>query len=207
MGLYKNCILPRGMDKAMSTPEHQGLRAQTTTGLRGEVLELGFGSGLNVEFYPDAVRRVWVAEPSKVGISLAAERIEARQIPIEFVSLDGATLPLADNSIDSALSSWTLCTIPNLGQALAELRRVLKPGAPFHFVEHGLSPDIKVARWQRRMNWAQRIYAGGCNLNRKICEELVVAGFRIESLENFYMESGFKSQSYTYQGVAINGGV
>jgi len=204
MGLYKNCILPRGMDKAMSTPEHQTLRAQTTTGLHGDVLELGFGSGLNVEFYPDAVTRVWVAEPSKVGMSLAAERISERGIEIEVSSLDGARLPLDDNSIDSALSSWTLCTIPDLATALAEVRRVLKPGGAFHFVEHGLSPDVKVAKWQNRMNWAQRIYAGGCNLNRPIRIDLQEAGFEIEDMRNFYMESGRKSQSYTYQGIARN---
>ncbi len=204
MSIYRNCILPRGMNKAMSTPEHQTLRERTTVGLHGEVLELGFGSGLNVEFYPDDVSRVWVAEPSKVGMSLAADRIAARGIPVEVTSLDGARLPLADDTIDSALSSWTLCTIPDLPKALAEVRRVLKPGAAFHFVEHGLSPDVNVAKWQRRMNWAQRIYAGGCNLNRPIRTELVEAGFEIDSLENFYMEAGFKSQSYMYQGIARN---
>jgi len=204
MGLYKDFILPRGMDKAMSTAEHQVLREQTTAGLFGDVLELGFGSGLNVAHYPDEIERVWVAEPSTVGMALAAERIDIRGIPIEVVSLDGACLPLADASIDGALSSWTLCTIPDLQQALAEVRRVLRPGGALHFVEHGLSGDSKVARWQHRMNWAQRIYAGGCNLNRPIRQELLDAGFEIESLENFYMGSGFKSQSYIYQGVARN---
>ena len=204
MGLYTHCILPRGMNKAMNTPEHQALRARTTEGLWGDVLELGFGSGLNVPFYPDAVDRVWVAEPSTVGMALAKDRIAARQIPIELTSLDGARLPLEDNSIDSALSSWTLCTIPDLPTALAEVRRVLKPGARFHFVEHGLSCDADIARWQNRMNWAQRLYAGGCNLNRPIRSELEEAGWQIESLDNFYMDAGFKSQSYMYQGIAIN---
>jgi ubiquinone/menaquinone biosynthesis C-methylase UbiE len=192
------------MDKAMSTPEHMELRAQTTIGLVGDVLELGFGSGLNVEHYPDDVSRVWVAEPSKVGMSLAAERIAASDVHIEITSLDGAKLPLADDSIDSALSSWTLCTIPDLQQALAEVRRVLRPGGAFHFVEHGLSHEPTVAKWQNRMNWAQRIYAGGCNLNRPIRADLIEAGFEIESMENFYMDSGFKSQSYMYQGIARN---
>ena len=134
-------------------------------GLTGEVVEIGSGSGLNAPYYPPGVRRVLAVEPSDVGWGLAARRVAAARVPVQRVGLDGQALPLADASVDSALSTWTLCTVPDPGRALRErLRRVLRPGGRLVFVEHGLSPDAGVARWQRRLDPVQRRPAGGCRL-------------------------------------------
>lgn len=204
MGIYNDWVLPRLVNRVLGTPEHDALRRQTARDLHGEVLELGFGSGLNLPFYPDGVIKAWVVEPSSEGYRLAKDRIAACGFPVEFSSLDGELLPLPQDSIDAVLSSWTLCTIPDLPRALAEARRVLKPGRRFHFVEHGLSDDRKLARWQHRLNWAERTFGGGCNLNRQIDVFFRDAGFELESFDKFQMPGGLAVQSTIYVGTARN---
>lgn len=201
MGFYVDRVLPRITDVALSGKEFAKLRARVCGGLSGEVLEVGFGSGRNVPHYPPAVERVQAVDPATAGSRLAANRLAATSIPIEFIGLNGEDLPLADASVDHVLTTWTLCTIPDVDRALAEMRRVLRPGGALHFVEHGLSPDAQVARWQDRLNPIQKRVFGGCHLNRPIDRLLENAGLRVAPLEKFYAK-GPKAFGYLFEGVA-----
>lgn len=200
MGFYGDKILPRITNVTLRGGEFEELRALATSGLNGEVLEIGFGSGLNVPHYPAGVTRVRAVDPATEGRKLAAGRVAASQVPVEYIEA-GATLPLLDASVDHALCTWTLCTIPDVAGTLAEVRRVLRPGGLFHFVEHGLSPDPKVARTQHRLTPLQRLVFGGCHLDRPIDELITDAGFEMVRLANRYMQ-GPRAFGYTFEGVA-----
>jgi ubiquinone/menaquinone biosynthesis C-methylase UbiE len=152
MSFYGTKVLPRLQDKAMGRESIRDVRARVCAGLAGTVLEIGFGTGLNVRHYPPDVTDVLAVEPSPVCMRLAGPRIASSPTPVELAGLTGEHLDLPTGKIDVALSTWTLCTIPDLTAALGEVRRVLKPGGTFHFVEHGCAPDIKTARWQRRLD-------------------------------------------------------
>jgi ubiquinone/menaquinone biosynthesis C-methylase UbiE len=147
------------------------------------------------------VTSVRAVEPSEGGRHLAAARVAASPVPVEFVGLDGAHLPLEDASVDHVLTTWTLCTIPDVAQALAEVRRVLRPGGALHFVEHGRSPHEKVARWQDRLTPIQRKVAGGCHLNRQIDELIADAGLALTRLEHPEIR-GPEAFTYLFEGVA-----
>ncbi|HEU5419818.1 MAG TPA: class I SAM-dependent methyltransferase [Streptosporangiaceae bacterium] len=201
MGWYSDQVVPRLLAVLMRGGDFKRLRARTLAGLRGEVLEIGFGSGLNIPFYPAAVTRVTAVEPSAVGRRLGADRIAASTVPVEFAGADAQDLPAADQSVDSVLSTWTLCSIPDAGRALAEVRRVLRPGGALHFIEHGLSPDAKVARMQRRLNPLQHALAGGCHLNRPIDRLVTGAGLELTRLETYYVP-GPRAFAWTFEGVA-----
>ena len=201
MGFYVDRVLPRITDVALSSKEFVKLRARACEGLAGEVVEVGFGSGRNVPHYPQGVERVQAVDPATVGRELASKRLAATSVPVEFIGLDGEDLPLEDASIDHALTTWTLCTIPDVERALGEVRRVLRPGGALHFVEHGLSPDEKVARWQHRLNPIQKRVFGGCHLNRPIDRLLEGAGFKVAPLETFYA-NGPKPFGYLFEGLA-----
>jgi ubiquinone/menaquinone biosynthesis C-methylase UbiE len=162
------------------------LRRRVCLGLHGQVLEVGFGSGLNVPFYPDAVSGVTAIEPADLGWKRASERLAAATVPVRRSGLDGQSLPLPDGSCATALSTWTLCTIPDVAAALGEIRRVLEPGGTLHFVEHGLAPDERVQRWQHRLEPLQKRVFGGCHLTRPIAGLLTDAGFTITEIETFY---------------------
>lgn len=201
MGFYGDQVLPRVIDKVCGVGEIHKHRKEATAGLSGDVLEIGFGSGLNLSHLPPTVTRLLAVDPATTGRKLAAGRIAAAGVPVEFVGLDGEELPLPDDSVDAALCTFTLCTIPDAGQALREVRRVLRPGGQLHFLEHGLAPDPGVARWQHRITPAWRVVAGGCHLDRAIDELVASNGFEITKLENGYMP-GLKPSSYLYEGVA-----
>lgn len=159
-------------------------RQRALDGLSGTVLELGFGSGTNLPAYPPEVKRILAVEPSELGRRLARDRIARSGIDVEFIGLDGASLPVDDASVDAVASAFTLCTIPDVEQALAEVRRVLKPGAPFQLVEHGLHPDPDVQKWQYRLAPIQRRVGGGCHLTRNPIALLQASGFAVEREEH-----------------------
>lgn len=194
---YNDNVLPLIVEKACAAPGIMRLRPKAAAGLFGTVVEIGFGAGPNVEFYPEAVERVLAVEPCELSRQRAAQRIGAAPVDVEFVGLDGERLPLDDDVADSALATFTLCTIPNVGAALAELRRVLKPGAPLHVLEHGLAPDPKVARLQRRLTPIQRRVAGGCHLDRDPVALLAAAGFTDIEVSQQYLRSTPKFIGYT----------
>jgi SAM-dependent methyltransferase len=150
------------------------------------------------------VSRVAAVEPADVGWKLAAKRLAATTTPVERSGLDGASLPFADDSFDSALSTWTMCTIPDIDAALRELRHVRRPGGTLHFVEHGLAPDESVRRWQRRLEPVQKRVFGGCHLTRPIVDLLTQAGFVIEELEVYYEKGSPKFIGANSLGVAVS---
>lgn len=202
MGFYTQRVVPRIIDKACGMKTVYPLRERVCAGLSGEVVEVGFGSGTNVAFYPAAVGRVTAIEPSDVAWRLAAKRVAASIVPIERAGLDGQSLPFDDATFDSALSTWTMCTIPDAVAALQELRRVLKPDARLHFLEHGLAPDPKVQRWQHRMDPLQGRLFGGCSLSRPIVDLLLRAGFTIQEIDVFYEKGAPKFVGADSLGVA-----
>ena len=178
-------------------------RQQVTAGLSGSVVEIGFGSGLNVGHYPPEVRQVWAVEPAAVARRLAERRIAQAGVNVDHVGLAGESLPLGDRSCDAALSTFTLCTVRDPVAVLAELRRVLVVGGRFHFLEHGIAPDPPVARWQHRLEPLQRRFADNCHLTRDPAELVAASGMRIESVEQRYAR-GPRPWSWFTIGVAVN---
>lgn len=204
MGMWEKQVLPILVDRALRAPEIRALRARVCAGLAGDVLELGMGSGLNLPHLPSPVRSLAAVEPSDLGWALSESRRLASTVPVERVGLDGQSLTAADASYDAVLSTFALCTIPHVQEALAEVRRVLRPGGTFHFLEHGLAPEAGVARWQRRLEPVQRRVAGGCHLTRDIPALVRSAGLEIDELSVDYVTGPriARPWSYSYLGVA-----
>lgn len=203
MAVYREHVLPRIINVACGMKQANPLRERVCEGLQGRVVEIGFGSGLNVPFYPEGVTGVAAVEPADVAWKIGRKRIESSPIDIERAGLDGQSLPFEDDAFDSAISTWTLCTIPDAGAALREVRRVLKPGGTLHFVEHGLAPDEKVQRWQSRLNGLQMKLFGGCHLNREIVPMINDAGFTIKDVDVFYEKGAPKTLAADSLGVAV----
>src|SRR2546426_5810714 len=204
MGVYGELVLPRIINVACGLKPLRPLRQRVCDGLRGQVVEVGFGSGLNIPFYPAAVTGVAAIEPADTGWKLAGKRLAGAAVPVERTGLDGQSLPLADDSCDAALSTFTLCTIPDVAAALGEIRRVLKPGATFHFLEHGLAPDEPVRRWQHRLEPLQKRVFGGCHLTPPIADLVTAAGFTITDIHVFYEKSAPKPFVPYSLGVAVS---
>jgi len=201
MGFYEDRVLPRAIDLMLGNKAMGKLRDRALAGLWGEVVEIGFGSGTNIGHYPAAVTKIVAVDPSGGGRRIAEKRIAASTIPIEFIGLNGESLPLEDDSVDNALSTWTLCTIPNVEAALSEIRRVVRPGGGLWFIEHGISPNAGVSRRQHRFEPLQKRIAGGCHLTRQHEHLLADAGFKLELISQFDI-AGPKISSHMFSGIA-----
>jgi SAM-dependent methyltransferase len=204
MGFYERRILPRIIDATCGVRSAEPLRRRVCEGLAGDVVEIGFGSGLNVPFYPSKVTRVAAVEPADLSWRLAEKRLNATAVPVHRSGLNGQVLPFADDSFDTALSTWTLCTIPDVAAALRELRRVLKPGGTLHFLEHGLAPDARVRVWQQRLDPIEKRLFGGCHLTRPIVELVTAAGFSINEVDLFYEQGAPKFAGASSLGTAVS---
>jgi ubiquinone/menaquinone biosynthesis C-methylase UbiE len=203
MGIYRNRVLPRLQNKVMDRPDIRDIRGRVCAGLSGEVVEIGFGTGLNMPHYPADVTHIAAVEPSRLCVRLAQPRIADSPTEVSLVGMSGESLALPSAAYDAAVSTWTLCTIPDVDAALGEIRRVLRPGGRFHFVEHGHAPDASVARWQRRIEPVWKRVAGGCHVSRPISELIERAGLRVEALQTYYHDGEPRVFGYTFEGVAI----
>jgi ubiquinone/menaquinone biosynthesis C-methylase UbiE len=202
MGIYGDWILPRFIDFAMDTTVLAKERAQALREVTGTVLEIGFGSGHNLPFYPDTIERLVAVDPSTAGAKLARKRIAAVPFPVEYRPITGERIDGPDASFDSVVSTFTLCTVPDPVAALEQVRRVLKPGGRFHLLEHGLAADPKVQRWQARLTGLSRCMLGGCNLNRDIERLIRQAGFSFDRIDKYYVEGDPKFIGYVTRGLA-----
>jgi ubiquinone/menaquinone biosynthesis C-methylase UbiE len=201
MNWYERVVLPRVLNFAMRQEVLLPFRRRVIADARGAVLELGIGSGLNLALYGPGVSAVTGCDPSAALLRMARERAASAIVPVELIEASAEALPVADASIDTVVTTWTLCTIPDAARALREARRVLKPDGVLLFVEHGRAPEPGVARWQDRLDRPWGLVAGGCHINRKIDALIGDTGFRIEHLAHDRMP-GPRTHNYLYQGRA-----
>ncbi|MBO6567044.1 MAG: class I SAM-dependent methyltransferase [Pseudomonadales bacterium] len=200
MGIYEKYFLPKLLNLAMKAPAMKAIRKKIVPLAEGNVLEVGIGSGLNLPFYDKSVK-VTGLDPS-LELQVMAQKVAAREgVNVDFISVGGEEIPAEDNSFDSVVMTWTLCTIPDPITALSEIRRVLKPNGKILFAEHGEAPDANVAKWQARLNPYWNVIGGGCNLNRRVTELYEGAAFTFDDIEKGYIE-GPKIATYTYRGIA-----
>lgn len=205
MGLYDRYVLPRLLDFAMRQKPITMQRQKVVPQASGRVLEIGIGSGLNLAFYDRSrVVKLWGLDPSEELRRIAQERARAAGLEVEFLGLPGEQIPLDDASVDTVVSTYTMCTIPDVARALGEVRRVLAPSGVLVFSEHGRAPDAGVARWQDRLDGVWGKIAGGCHLNRSIDGLIRDAGLRLDALDAMYVP-GPRPFTYTYWGRAARG--
>jgi ubiquinone/menaquinone biosynthesis C-methylase UbiE len=200
-GFYARHVLPWLIEIAMRNKEATRYRGRVIPRATGRVLEVGVGSGLNLPFYGAGVSHLFALEPSPELRRMAGRRTRDTGFTVEFIDRSAEEIPLEAASVDTVVTTWTLCTIPDADRALQEMRRVLKPAGALLFVEHGLAPDAGVRAWQRRLNPLWNRIGGGCNLDRKIDDLIARSGFRLGELETEYVE-GLKPMSFTYSGWA-----
>lgn len=205
MSLYDRYLLSPAIDRMCGSPEVMSVRSEIVPEACGEVVELGMGSGLNLGLYdPARVTRVVGVDPGSHITSLAAQRMRAAPVPVELLGLSGEAVPAADRSFDSAVVTFTFCTIPNVYRALAEVRRLLRPGGRLYFAEHGLAPNPDIQRWQRRVNPLWRALAGGCQLTRDTLRMLDDGGFRVlEGTRADHAMAGPRIATWVTRGVAV----
>ena len=202
MGLYSKYILPKVVHFACSLKPNMRQREKVVPLARGRVLEVGIGSGLNLPYYDATkVTRLWGLDPALEMKRMAEEAARSMSFDVEFIGLPGEEIPLEDNTVDTVLITYTLCTIPEPDPALREMARVLKPGGELIFCEHGTAPDESVRRWQDRINPIWKRLGGGCHLNRAIPDLIEQGGFRIKGMETMYVP-GWRPASFNYWGTA-----
>ena len=201
MGFYSDIILPRLCDLAMRNKQLVPFRERVIGAAEGRVLEVGVGSGINLPFYRPPVREVIALEPAPRLVTMARNASHVTGMPVSFLEASAEAIPLDKHSVDTIVTTWTLCSIPQAATALADMRRVLRPGGKLLFVEHGLAPDEAVRRWQDRLTPAWRYISGDCHLNRPIRSLIEGAGFRIDRIETGYMP-GPKLMTFMYEGSA-----
>ncbi len=201
--LYERRLFPKILDFTMKPLERY--RADVIAPAHGQVLEIGFGTGLNLPHYPCAVQRLTAVDPIPPTHKKTRGRVESAPFPVDHHALraDGG-LPFEDDRFDTITVTWTLCTIPDPTAALREMHRVARPHARLLFIEHGQSNDPSVARWQDRLNPLQKFFGCGCNLNRRIDQLIEAAGYRIETLDRFDAEDIPKTHGHLYRGVAVS---
>ena len=192
------------INRMMDTKETRRVRGEVCAGLHGRVVEIGFGTGLNLPHLPGTVEELQAVDPLDRGQVKAAKRLAACPVPVRFVGLDGQHLPLEDESVDNALSTWTLCSVPDPVAAVREIRRVLRPGGALHFAEHGIAPeaDPGVRTWQRRLNGIQGAMACGCSLTSDIPKIIEDGGLVIEAMSTYYAKGEPKTHGSMFQGIA-----
>ncbi|VEP15630.1 Methyltransferase type 11 [Hyella patelloides LEGE 07179] len=201
MGFYSENIFPYLLDWSLSDPNLAVHRQEILADVKGEVLEIGFGTGLNLSYYPESLKNIVTVEVNSQVNKLAQKRLQSSNITVDCRVLNGENLPMADNTFDSVVSTFTLCSIANVEQALTEVYRVLKSGGNFFFVEHGLSNEPTIQVWQNRLTPIQKAIAGGCHLNRNI-KQIVENQFDTVSLKELYADNSPKIAAYLYKGIA-----
>ena len=202
MSFYSDVVIPFFYDKSMDKPYIKEGRKNMLKNVSGEVLEIGFGTGLNIPHYPPSVTKLTIIDKNPGMNKQAEERISASKIKVDNKVINGEELPFEDDSFDSVVSTFTLCSIQNIDKSLKEIHRVLNSGGKFFFQEHGLANDPKIRKWQNRLNPFQKVWADGCNLNRDIKSLIENNGFSITEFKNYFMEKGLKTHTFMYEGIA-----
>jgi ubiquinone/menaquinone biosynthesis C-methylase UbiE len=202
MGFYARAIFPRLCDFLLNRPFVAKYRRELLSHAHGAVLEIGLGTGLNLPHYPPEVRKLTTVDPNLGMNRLAQSRIKETSIEIDQRLMSGENLPFEDNTFDCLVSTFTLCSIEDVGQAVSEVYRVLKPGGMFLFLEHGLSPEPRVQKWQRRLNWLEMRLADGCHLDRNMRALVTAKPFASVKIDEFYIEKTPRTHGYLYRGIA-----
>ena len=202
MSFYSDVLFPWGYDWMMKDDNLDAKRGERLADVRGRILEVGIGTGLNLPFYPEHVERITAIDPNPGMAKELEKRLENSRVDVEFVSAPAESLPFADDTFDTVVSCHVLCSVQDVGAALSEIKRVLKPGGRLLFLEHGESPDECVCRWQHRLNWVQQNFAAGCRLELAVEAVLENAGFEIAELQTGYLEGQPKTHGYLFDGIA-----
>lgn len=202
MGIYSRYIFPRLMNLSMSGEEAISYRKKILKGVQGQILEIGFGTGLNLPYYPKYVKKIYTIDVNKGMNPLAMNHIKKSTIQVDYYILDAQSLPFADEYFDTIVSTWTLCSIKDIHKALEQIYRVLKPEGKFMFVEHGLSHEANIQKWQHFLTPIQKVVADGCHVDRDIEQVIQAAGFRFERLTKEYAAGIPKVAGYFYYGIA-----
>jgi ubiquinone/menaquinone biosynthesis C-methylase UbiE len=203
MGFYSRVIFPRLCEFGLNRPFVAALRRAALATADGTILEIGIGTGLNLPEYPAHVRKITAIDPNPAMHKRARARSEQSGIEVDSRVLSSERLPFDDGAFDCVVSTFTLCSIAQVDRALAEIHRVLKPGGRFLFLEHGLSPDPKISRWQHRLNGLQRLLADNCHLDRNIPKLIQQQPHQSVQMDAFYLEQTPKTHGYIFKGVAI----
>jgi len=191
------------MDMMLSSGEFPELRRSLLANVTGEVFEIGFGTGLNLPHYPASVKRITTVDPNTGSRKLAERRLSESPIEVSYQPISGEHLKLPGESFDSVVCTFTLCSIPDVNAAMAEMRRILRPGGRMFFLEHGLAADARIQWWQHKLTPVNRIIGDGCHLNRNPSDLIAGSGLRIERIDNFYLKKAPKFAGYLYRGIAI----